>query len=82
MAFLTITVEVPSASVDQLNQQLPLAGASFDSSRPQEAVQALKNLLDGISAGAQDADLDIAVRSTDPAVAANGGGVSGSVSLK
>lgn len=53
MAFLTITVEVPSASVDQLNQKLTLAGASFDTTRPQEAVQAIKNLLDGISGGAQ-----------------------------
>ena len=68
MSFLMVRIEASALSVGQMNDKLS------DSSNPHEGVQKLKNLLDAISSGAIDAQVDVAVRSSTQAITAEGGG--------
>ena len=77
MAFVNLSVEISGASVAQLNQQIAL-----DATKPHDSVTKLKNLLDALLSGAADGQVLVAVRSTDAAVTASGGGDSGTLNLK
>lgn len=76
MAFLVIELDIPSESVAQLNDQLPVSGNAL------EGVVVLRNMLDALLAGAKDGSAACAVRSTSAAVSASGGGESPTYDLK
>jgi len=77
MAFINLSIELPNDSVDQSNQRLAL-----DATKPHDSLAKIKNILDGLLGGAVDGQVLVAVRSTDAAVAASGGGDSGTLNLK
>lgn len=77
MAFVNLSVEVSGTTVAQLNQKLGL-----DATKPHDSVAKIKNILDALLSGAADGQVLVAVRSTDAAVAASGGGDSGTLNLK
>ena len=77
MAFVVIEIDASNDAVDQLNQILV-----NDSTKPQEGVVALRNLLDSMLAGARDASAAVVVRSTTSSPSASGGGISVSYNLK
>lgn len=76
MAFIMIRVEVPGADADQLNAKVA------DSTKAREGVVEIRNLMDAILAGANPAEVDVAVRETTQAITAEGGGTSASYNLK
>ncbi len=76
MAFINITVQLPNDTVAQSNSRVVA-----DSSKPQDGVVSLRNILDGALAGALVADIKLAVTNVDPAVPAAGGGVSADFNL-
>lgn len=71
MAYINVTISIPNRNVTQLNQIL-----YNDSTKPDEGIEILRNLLSGINGGEVNAELEVVVRDTDPAVAPAGGGVS------
>lgn len=77
MAFINITVNLPSDTVAQSNSR-----CVADSSKPFDGVISLRNILDAALAGCANADIKLAVTNVDPAVAAAGGGVSADFNLK
>lgn len=78
MAFICIEIDTTSSeSVAQASEKL-----MNDSSKPQEGVAALKNILDAISAGAKDASVQVVTRATTASLAASGGGISATYNLK
>jgi len=81
MAFVMVRVEVPAMSDSQLNEKV-LSSQSGDSTKPQEGINALRNLMDAINAGSIDAQVDVAIRSTTQAITASGNGSSAAFNLK
>ena len=77
MAFLMIRIEAPALTVGNINQKLVNSDANAI-----EGVVALRNLCDALLAGAVDAQVDIAVRSTTQAITAAGGGIDATYNLK
>lgn len=77
MAYINITVNLPNDTVAQSNSRVVA-----DSTKPQDGVISLRNILDGALAGTLVADIKLAVTNVDPAVAAAGGGVSADFNLK
>jgi len=73
-SFLMIRVDVPAKSDTQLNELLK------GSAHP--GVRELINLLEGVSAGTVDATVDVSVRATSLAIAADGNGLTASYNLK
>lgn len=73
-SFLMIRVDIPSKNDTQLNELLK--GSSH------AGVQQLINLLEGVTGGTTDAQVDVAVRATTQAITADGSGLTASYNLK
>lgn len=74
--YLNLTISVPADSVAQLNSQL-----INDSTKPYEGIQACVKILEALSLGVKDGLVELTVRSTDPSVAASGGGITATYDL-
>lgn len=70
MAFLVLVIDAPGNTIAQLNAK-EVAQAS---SKPHEGVQACKNILEALLAGAAEGSVQATTRDTDPSVATSGSG--------
>lgn len=68
MAYVCLVIEVPAASIAQLNSDVQRPG------KPHEAVVQARNLLDGLLAGTKDGEVQITTRDTDPSISTSGSG--------
>lgn len=75
MPFLMIRVEVPGATVADMNSVI----LNGDSSKPTEILNNLIDLVAGVNSRTPAAQVDLAVRATTQAIAADGGGNTASV---
>ncbi len=76
MAYIMIRVEAPNVSVGDMNAKLT------DSTKPHDGVELLRNLMDACLARGIPAQVDVAVRETTQAIAADGDGDTASYNLK
>lgn len=81
MSFVMVRIEVPAMDESQLNDKV-LGSQSGDNTKPQEGVNALRNLMDAINAGSIDAQVDVAIRATTQSITASGAGSSAQYNLK
>lgn len=76
MAFIMVRIEVPGKSVTELNQ------AVREDANQREGVILLRNLVEGVLAGAIGAQVDVAVRDSTQTITAADGGDSALYNLK
>lgn len=67
--YINLTINVPADTVAQLNSI-----AYQDSTKPEEGIEAMRNLMDAINGGLVAAEIELAVCDADPSVTASGGG--------
>jgi len=68
MAFLVLEIEVPGQGINQLNASCQRP------TKPHDAVNACRNLLEAICAGAIDASVQVTSRDTTASVSTSGSG--------
>jgi hypothetical protein len=78
MAYLALKIYAPNYSVNDMNVKVE----GGDATKPQEVINELSKLLDGIKAGAIEASVAFATSPADISIGAAGsGGVSGTANL-
>jgi hypothetical protein len=76
MAFLMLRIEIPQFTVETFNSKIS------DTTKPHEGINGVRDILDGLLAGAYDGEVDARVRDTTEAITATTGGTSANWNLK
>lgn len=76
MAFINLTISIPNESVSQLNAQ-----CYHDSTNPFEGIRDCVKILESLELGTKDGIVELAICTSDPAVAPSGGGNSATYNL-
>jgi hypothetical protein len=77
MAFLNLTINIPSETIAQINNEL-----IDDSTKPFEGIRAAVKILEAIELGTKNGVVELTTQDTDPGVVASGDGITATYNLR